>query len=73
MRKIMQIQQRRALQGKSTAFSVRNRPVSEKKIDRFKKKPGTEVSVNSPACKFIAKVLYYRKITKNCRANSSVD
>lgn len=52
MRKILQIQKRRRdLDGKETAFVVRNQPVTEEKIKRFVQRTRIAASLRSPACK----------------------
>ncbi|KAF4833015.1 hypothetical protein CGCTS75_v004336 [Colletotrichum tropicale] len=51
MRKILQIQKRRrVLDGKETAFVVRNQPVTEEKIKRFVQRIRIAASLRSPAC-----------------------
>ncbi|KAF5522535.1 hypothetical protein CGCA056_v006192 [Colletotrichum aenigma] len=51
MRKILQIQKcRRDLDGKETAFVVRNQPVTEEKIKRFVQRTRIAASLRSPAC-----------------------
>ncbi|KAF4809961.1 hypothetical protein CGCSCA5_v011090 [Colletotrichum siamense] len=50
MRKILQIQKRRRdLDGKETAFVVRNQPVTEEKIKRFVQRTRIAASLRSPA------------------------
>ncbi|KAH0430667.1 C6 zinc finger domain-containing protein [Colletotrichum camelliae] len=60
MRKILQIQKRRRdLDGKETAFIVRNQPVTEAKIKRFVQRTRIAASLRSPAWPTPHFMLYY--------------
>ncbi|GKT50642.1 uncharacterized protein ColSpa_10823 [Colletotrichum spaethianum] len=54
MRKILQIQKRRReLDGKETAFIVRNQVVTQEKITRFVRRTHVKADLHSPACEYI--------------------
>lgn len=50
MLKLVQIMQRRELQGKDTVFFVRSRPVRRKNIKRFIRRMGDDVIASNPDC-----------------------
>ncbi|KAK1772119.1 Clr5 domain-containing protein [Phialemonium atrogriseum] len=60
MRKIMQIQERRLLEGKETQFTVRNRPVPDNNIKRFAKRTQPKVTADSPAYQYRVYTRVYR-------------